>query len=116
MTDRELLELAAKASGLVIKRWINAMFADYAVTNRHAEINAWNPLECSADALSLAVDLRLNVSVSDNACSVSWPPHTSWLLEEVKGRPDTHHAATRRAIVRAAAEIGAAMPQETNHD
>lgn len=95
MNDRELLELAAKAAG-------------------HAPANMWNPLTNDGDALRLAVKLNLFVFhgwthaegvllanvVVDNA-------EQTVPSGEIKG--DDPYAATRRAIVRAAAEIGRDM-------
>lgn len=102
MTDRELLELAAKALGLT--------YTGEAVPE--PEIAAgllkcgWNPLVNDGDALKLAVRLRISLAMTENIvdaqckvamCSEAWGEH-----------PDPY-AATRRAIVRAAAEIGRAM-------
>ena len=84
MTDRELLELAAKAAGIKTEFYEN----DY------GEIESeWNPLTDDGDALRLAVKLKLWTHSGMGA-----------FLDE----PDPY-AATRRAIVRAAAEIGKAM-------
>jgi hypothetical protein len=78
MTDKELLELAAKA-------------ADY----RYWQIeDIWNPLTDDGDALRLAVKLCL----LDNH-EIAIAPVNVW-------HGDDPYAATRRAIVRAAAEIG----------
>jgi hypothetical protein len=83
MRDKELLELAAKAA------WGNLE-------------SGWNPLTDDADALRLAVKLELNVLVG--------------VAKDGEGRIvvetslDDPYAATRRAITRAAAEIGKAMP------
>jgi hypothetical protein len=69
----------------------------------------WNPLTDDGDALRLAVALRINVySPPGKAASASW----SWTDQD--GEKYTSYcnekngdiAATRRAIVRAAAEIG----------
>jgi hypothetical protein len=94
MTDRELLELAAKAARI-----------DYVPGESWDEDAGWNPLEDDGDALRLAVKLNLcvvhtgiGVSVSEAGC------HSS--IEH--SHPDPY-AATRRAIVRAAAEIGRNM-------
>jgi hypothetical protein len=58
------------------------------------------------DALRLAVKLRLDVcrptATHEGVCV--WVDHMSDFIEEAKG--DDPYAATRRAIVRAAAEIG----------
>ena len=106
MNDRELLELAAKAAG-VDGKWLgdgSLWIGPYDGGNQ------WTPLTDDGDALRLAVKLKL--------CLTSWPdqtpPHAMIGYStgpthgdnciEVYG--DDCMAATRRAIVRAAAEIG----------
>jgi hypothetical protein len=80
-TDRELLELAAKAAGIGFYK------GDYA-NGLDTKTGFWNPLTDDGDALRLAVLLGLNgYRVSPDE---AFDPFD----------------ATRRAIVRAAAEIG----------
>ena len=94
MTDRELLELAAKAA--VNKTLLgNESFM-------RGFMSTWNPLEDDGAALRLAV--RLGFSVEPGKC---WHSHYGPAFgEDVLGDV---MAATRRAIVRAAAEIGRSM-------
>lgn len=110
-TDRELLELAAKAAMVVYEsRYIDPIGVQFAgllmnigIANRSAEF--WNPLTDDGDALRLAVKLRLEFEWWKNGIAVSrddLPPGT---IQHVEDDP---YAATRRAIVRAAAEIGKA--------
>ena len=109
MTDRELLELAAKAWGGLAYvdgfGWIEENEAG----NRG---KWWNPLLDDRDALRLAVKLGLAIRVLEKCVYVESDPETLLgqssvsELEMYKGDP---YAATRRAIVRAAAEIGKAM-------
>ena len=103
MTDRELLELAAKAVGLEV-----ICHASY--TNGGAYVKGmeddWNPLTDDGDALRLMVSLRMNVHLDSNMVDVD-PDGISWFSEAYG---TDHYAATRRAIVRAAAEIGRNMP------
>ena len=94
MTDRELLELAAKAAGIPLKPDFAERF-DYYMADKLM----WNPLTDDGDALRLAV--RLNIL--KNAYLESWIAH------EV-GKGLDWYAATRRAITRAAAEIKKEMP------
>ena len=86
MTDKELIELAAKAAGIDIrwKEW---------VTDKE-----WNPLTDDGDALRLAVKLGLFESGQ-------WWDKVMGYRFEYEGEDDPY-AATRQAIVRAAAEIG----------
>ena len=99
MTDRELLELAAKAAEIKIGDWYDSSNAFVACQDRPW----WNPLTDDGDALRLAVKLELNLYLAEESTQVdSITTH-----EEIsKGDP---YAATRRAIVRAAAEIGKEM-------
>lgn len=106
MTDRELLELAAKAAGIEV----TAVVAD-GIPHRFGG-GYWNPLTDDGDALRLACDLGLNVypiarTASGQACSAVGT-HSQGRLSEVVD-PSSTRAATRRAIVRAAAEIGKEM-------
>ena len=112
MTDRELLELAAKAAGVDwIKDcvWIENGF--YSPLAKHERI-AWNPLNDDGDALRLAVRLGLAIRALEKCVYVESDPETLLgqssvsELEMYKGDP---YAATRLAIVRAAAEIGKGM-------
>ena len=87
MTDRELLELAAKAAGISYDPSLSSEkgLSWYEGSQRWT---VWNPLTDDGDALRLAHKLGLLSDVP------VWPR----TLEE-----------TRRAIVRAAAEIGRNM-------
>lgn len=97
-TDRELLELAALACGELQGEWIgNQNYFD-------GVLSRWNPLTNDGDALRLAVKLNIDVCFGANYViargSVQMP---------TVNNADDPYAATRRAIVRAAAEIGKAM-------
>jgi len=107
MTDRELLELAAKAAGLDV-RWI-AECQDYYEHRPHmlpGYWDKWNPLADDGDAFRLAVKLRLEPRFLD-LDHPAGPPRVTFHnvsgLVELAGNDLL--AATRRAIVRAAAEI-----------
>lgn len=109
MTDQELLELAAKAAGIEIDHWrIEPMIhdSDYDVS----EYRAWNPLTNDGDALRLAVNLCIEVSPCDGVVIVNYPfgPNRE-LFEIFEYIHSDRCEATRRAIVRAAAEIGKDM-------
>ena len=102
MTDRELLELAAKAVSITIK-W----HCPHVALCDFMQVPDWNPLTNDGDALRLAVTLRLEVCVWDTDTRVLTPDdNISTINEPTKGDP---YAATRRAITRAAAEIGRNM-------
>lgn len=114
MTDREMLELAAKAAGVGLISWTNMYDACDEIGGRfitQPRGEPWNPLEEDGDALRLAVKLKMRIGID------AIPVGFVVVISDDKFRPDTHerigndatHAA-RRAIVRAAAEIGKAMP------
>ena len=94
MTDRELLEAAAKAAGLTILSWPQE---DYAVVQNGDQQCGWSPLAFDSDALRLAVKLREKFG-TDIATCFGIGRFSEWETDP--------YAATRRAIVRAAAEIG----------
>lgn len=98
MSDRELLELAAKAIGL-----------DATNHPAHTDDWSWNPLTDDGDALRLAVKLKLCVSIEFDRVDVTTPQMDN-ATEYFYDNPQTdYYAATRRAIVRAAAAIGKEM-------
>lgn len=100
-TDRELLEAAAKAAGieLVPYTWDKGSpwgeHAGFTVQGKGPD--EWNPLEDDAGALRLAVRLREKFGTDIAAC-FGIGRFLEWETDP--------YAATRRAIVRAAAEIG----------
>ncbi len=126
MTDRELLELAAKAAGIeydaersmphpVSGAWFG-LWLVYHREPHEFDRRHWNPLTDDGDALRLAVELGLAVMPYP---IFSTPKHTALAklnqsrdvmrgsgIAEVVPYGDDPLAATRRAIVRAAAEIG----------
>ena len=91
MSDRELLELAAKA-------------AKYTLGSTTLDDGYWDPLIDDGDALRLAVRCT--------QLSGFYRFFRAWLvaMKTESGDPTDPLAATRRAIVRAAAEIGRQMP------
>lgn len=109
MTDREMLELAAKAAGYNAFPGHAAQIVD----------SGWNPLDDDGDALRLANALKLStchtLCEAPTAHGTAMVGYAPW----EKGSPicserydgiDGRDAATRRAITRAATEIGRAMP------
>ena len=121
MTDRELLEAAARAAGMFVllppwprdaQGWFynehsngGGMFHSVRIEPR------WNPLEDDGDALRLAVKLGMELYSDDEAT------HTAFAYARVRGAGDDHIfepvvddacKALRRAIVRAAAALAQA--------
>ena len=111
MTDRELLELAAKAAKIDwIKDcvWIENGF--YSPLAKHERIS-WNPLTDDGDALRLVVKLRLAIEFdwgTMNRVYVDCTDETN-AYSVIKYMTDDPCDAVRRAIVTAAAEIGRNM-------
>ena len=107
MTDRELLELAAKAAEINTIIWTESPRSNGQTAGciwngvGHGDTaELWNPLTDDGDALRLAVRLGMAVKV-DLRAGFSW-------VKGIEGSTPHNgdpYAATRRAIVRAAAEM-----------
>lgn len=123
MSDRELLEMAAKAAGIEVPKalngrpspwyWIddNGIHKDTSSGGDGTRYWRWNPLTDDGDALRLAVKLGLvlNLSAREDCRGQTVVTYQgAGKIEQpcYEGR----EAAARRAIVRAAAEIGRQMP------
>lgn len=116
MSDRELLELAAKAVGLSNFEYVEdgeGCYFDCGYDGPMTglsikyEYRIWNPLDDDGDSLRLAVKLGLNVIYHETVrivdCNGQFESLDSTLYNT------DPYAATRRAIVRAAAEVGRSM-------
>ncbi len=100
-TDRELLEAAAKAAGIDLYDW-DERTNDYA-----SRVGMWNPLTDDGDAFRLAVKLKIRHGNDGVMVVCAWQPLNRVSSDDCSGLVgDDPYAATRRAIVRAAAEIG----------
>lgn len=121
MTDRELLENAAKAAGMTVLTvpwpenpdgwfWCEHSNKGAGLFLHHDVSRGWNPLTDYGDAIGLAVKLSIDVTfrfVGGQRCEVLAPG--GQLTVEPFDAPGCNGEATRRAIVRAAAEIGKGM-------
>ena len=97
-TDREMLELAAKAAG----EWPSPEPFQHV-------LDRWNPINDDSDALRLAVKCGISVLQFPTCIGIRWPQSgINPPYEEITSEQDAL-VATRRAIVRAAAEIGRNM-------
>jgi hypothetical protein len=111
MTDKELLELAAKAASIECewKTLCNRNGGSHESMWIQSDYGEWNPLTDDGDALRLAVKLRMCVeSWGAGACAVVIVDNRAMVAEPHYG--DDPERATRRAITRAAAAIGEQMP------
>jgi hypothetical protein len=100
MSDRELLEAAAKAAGVVYRLHDERLFVD----GPFDSTGEWNPLTDDGCALRLAVKLGLQLDLRWQRNEVH--VYGSERIDEGVGVRDDPLAVTRRAIVRAAAAIG----------
>jgi hypothetical protein len=103
MTDKELLELSAKAAGYNIWWKTGACKGGEYESAFIGEV-PWNPLTDDGDALRLAVGLGIRFEKTDTF-AVAWGAEKQFTEPLI----NDHYAATRRAITRAAAEIGKEM-------
>lgn len=115
--DRELLELAAKAAGMEGWRYVGpgpslgmAKMIDPSRPGSTGYVGRnWNPLHDDGDEARLEAALGMNIS---------WGPNRVQVGADIRHAPAEYYedhggdkqAARRRAGVRAAAEIGRAMP------
>ena len=116
-TDRELLELAARAAELKIHTRAQAE-RDALIDPATASLwlasgqTGWNPLADDGDALRLAVKLRIKCRYNESlGQGLSWlfgPSYEVAVNMEDCGRDEC--AAVRRAIVLVAAMVGEKMP------
>lgn len=128
VADRELLELAAKASGHMkdlqltyqesgeISVGVEYSFKPASGFGSAFDVRGWNPLDNDGDALRLAAKLNLSIITSwgfdgkpSGSVGAMLGAHEDLQLTSTKHGNDPC-AAWRRCIVRAAAEIGRAMP------
>ena len=105
MTDREMLELAAKAGGYARHEYVENSARDGRVVTGHYDSLlevCINPLDDDGDALRLAVRLNIPVIPYDDETSTG-------TVGVVANNWGSKEANTRRAITRAAAEVGRQM-------
>ena len=114
MTDKELLELAAKACNYKVMDeppHVSKRIGIYCWINKTRKF--WNPLTDDGDALRLAVKLKIDIHFEWNGDALGDIVEAFTPERDDGSRGCFDHstesdpyAATRRAIVRAAAEIG----------
>lgn len=117
MSDRELLELAAKAASIKIchtwlsdegKAWSSIWVKDGVSGTDTTTL--WNPLGNDGCALRLAIMLRLDMTFYNGFQEIHCEPSNGGGLDaSVEDYGKDVYSAVRRAIVRAAAEIGRSM-------
>ena len=108
-SDRALLEMAAKAAGIGPVIGFAVEPCELMIGPR-AYVRYWRPLKDDGDALRLAVKLKLEIYFFDGFSEVVAEHNTASFEPGREQYAEDMNAATRRAIVRAAAEIGRSMP------
>ncbi|MFO6103420.1 hypothetical protein AB4J85_17060 [Pseudomonas aeruginosa] len=119
MNDRELLELAARAAGIKA-RWFRVnqwrQVGGHKMQTGQEDVfgthhsKPWNPLTDDGDALRLAVKLRLDITFYNGFQEVAAETSNGdGMNPSQEVFTEDPYAATRRAITRAAAEIGKSM-------
>lgn len=113
-TDRELLELAAKADGQTNYRYIEPEMEKRLVNERGLKV--WNPLTDDGDVMRLLLKISnthgrtTEVVISGGISRVRIRDFNhGWEYCGIERHHDDHGAATRRAIICAVAEIGRGM-------
>lgn len=124
MSDRELLELAAKAAGMESYVWRDDRESMFHYNSKmmcwyrdsYSDLIEWNPLTDDGDALRLAVKLHIGLDVYNGHVEANWcdfarseERFTQEFCDESFEGLGAKQSATRRAIVRAAAEIGKSL-------
>lgn len=108
-TDRELLELAALAAGLEYRHKYGEIVYGNAAMK-------WNPLDIDGPALRLVVKCNIDLYQGDNDGPAAYAGYFERGSTKQKFAVERHgedvFAATRRAIVRAAAAIGQSMKEQ----
>ena len=102
MTDQELLESAAKAMGFIQHHSYSEKINALLWVSKSGFPSTWSPLTDDKDAFQLAVDMKMNLTLLGwrSEAQISDYPV---VVEQVVN--NDAYAATRRAIVRAAAKI-----------
>ena len=97
MTDKEMVELAAKAARLPECGWMGPAFV-YVKNNEFVD---WNPLEDDGDAFRLSATMEFDLNLGQCGTIVYMKRgHTVEEYDEAD-----YMRAARRAIVRAAAKL-----------
>lgn len=108
MSDRELLELAARAAGMEGWKYASPQMGMVRMIDpTRPETTGsfgpdWNPLADDGDALRLAAALRIDCEFTETSAGT----RDFCYVEPYANHKGDRLLAVRRAIVRAAAEIG----------
>ena len=109
MSDRELLERAAKAAGIKLDWDVPPKSPPWTITgvgDDRGPGSQWNPLTDDGDALRLAVKLEISTTYRASGCEAT----DLGLINTYELYGEDPCSAIRRAIVRAAVAIGERLP------
>ena len=107
-TDRQLLEKAAMAAKLQY-RWEEGLPHPQIRADRQMNWDFWNPLSDNEDAMRLLIALRIDLSFEKLHTVATYTTNDKRFIEYCNdGMGADIEAATRRAIVIAAASMAAA--------
>ena len=109
MSDKELLELAAKAVGVAVVRWNDGLEPYSSGLGLILDSGRlWNPLTDDGDGARMEAALGINVAWHSDGvvCGLRWAGAT----ELVDDHGGDKQAARRMASLRVAAKHGRAMP------
>lgn len=109
--DRELLELAAKAAGLRFVWDHDEHLHGPCIIDGDGFPEEWNPLDDDGDALRLAATLGIDIEwrADGRVAAYRHANANGYCFTALESSRKDRAANVRRAIVRAAAEIGRRM-------
>jgi hypothetical protein len=108
MEDIELMERAARAAGFSgAKQSTFGGFGDWMAQDEAGDWTAWNPLSDDGDAMRLAVKLEFDIGhmLTPGMVTVTGVDDSGGCVAADEPYRTDAYAATRRAIVRAAAAL-----------
>lgn len=110
MSDKKLLKLAAKACQWNLEYDDDEELGYIVWADDNVPMYEWNPLTDDGDALRLAVKLNIDLRFyPDSEITEPWVETAADGGSADEALSPAPYAATRRAILRAAAEIGRNM-------
>ena len=115
MSDEELLRYAAKAMEYVEPHSYRPKTNCLLWVGKESGAATWRPFHDNAEAFEMMVKLGIDVTFDDIEVQAFPPDGIGGFCEMVKENNDPY-AATRRAIVKAAAEIGKVMTLGSCYD
>jgi hypothetical protein len=110
MTDRELLEFAAKAIGKPGEWWDESSCGGAGIRLTEMFLPNWNSLEHPEDAFALMVELSISLSLGPLGPVARTLDNKRYILPLERSYITNPYEAAMRVVTMAAAEIGKAIP------